>query len=208
VPQQVVTNDPGHLGDDELVDRPESWPVHGSEDIWRGSTPFAVRRDLVSLPGQEATFWRLVLEHPGAVIILAVDDEERALVLRQYRHAVGLRLVELPAGLLDKPGENPLEAARRELLEEGGLEAEEWVHLNHVFNSPGFSTEVIDVYLARGLRPGDRQGFALEHEESDMTVDWVPVDDLVQAVLDKRLTDGPMATALLTYTLNRARGQV
>ena len=197
----------GHTPD-ELVDRPESWPVHGSEDIWRGSTPFAVRRDLVSAPGHEETFWRLVLEHPGAVVILAVDDEERVLVLRQYRHAAGLRLVELPAGLLDEPGEDPLDAARRELLEEGGVEAEEWVHLNHVLNSPGFSTERIDVYLARGLRQADRQGFEPAHEEADMTVSWVPLEDLLQAVLGKQLSDGPLATAVLTYAVLRAQGQV
>lgn len=190
---------------DELVDRPESWPVHESEDIWRGSTPFAVRRDLVSAPGQAGTFWRLVVEHPGAVVVLAVDDDERVLVLRQYRHAAGMRFVELPAGLLDKPGEDPLEAARRELLEEGGIEAGEWTHLNGIHNSPGFSSERIDIYLARGLRTADRGDFEAEHEEADMSVHWVPVDDLVQAVLDKQLTDGPLATALLTYALTRDR---
>jgi 8-oxo-dGDP phosphatase len=188
-----------------LEDTPERWPVHASEDIWRGSTPFAVRRDLVSVPGEDERFWRLVLEHPGAVVVLAVDDDERALVLRQYRHAAGHRFVELPAGLLDQPGEDPLDAARRELAEEGGIEAGVWVHLNHLHNSPGFSSETIDVYLARDLSPADRGDFEAEHEEADMTVAWVPVDDLVQAVLDKRLTDGPMATALLTYALTRGR---
>jgi 8-oxo-dGDP phosphatase len=198
----VVTGD---APDDELVDRPERWPVHESEDIWRGSTPFAVRRDLVSVPGGSERFWRLVLEHPGAVVILAVDDEERALVLRQYRHAAGHRFVELPAGLLDQPGEDPLEAARRELREEGGLEAGEWVHLHHLHNSPGFSSERIDIYLARDLRPVDRGDFVPENEEADMSMHWVPVDELVRAVLDKRLTDGPLATALLTYALTGRR---
>ena len=192
-----------HPSDDELVDRPESWPVHQSEDIWRGSTPFAVRRDLVSVPGDDDRFWRLVVEHPGAVVVLAVDDQERALVLKQYRHAAGLRFVELPAGLLDRPGEDPLATARRELLEEVGVEAAEWRHLNAVHNSPGFSSEHIDVFLARDLRQVDRGDFAPEHEEADMTVHRVPVDDLVEAVLTKRVTDGPLAIAVLTYALTR-----
>jgi ADP-ribose pyrophosphatase len=159
----------------------------------------------VSAPGNDETFWRLVLEHPGAVVILAVDAEDRALVLRQYRHAAELRFVELPAGLLDQPGEDPLQTAQRELLEEGGVEAGEWVHLNHLHNSPGFSSERIDIYLARDLRPADRGDFEPAHEEADMSVHWVPVDDLVRAVLDKRLTDGPLTTAVLTYALTRAR---
>jgi 8-oxo-dGDP phosphatase len=207
-----VTDGPGQPGGpgtgDELADRPGSWPVHRSEDVWRGSTPFAVRRDLVRVPGQDESFWRLVVEHPGAVVVLAVDDDERALVLRQYRHPAGHRLLELPAGLLDQPGEDPLDAARRELREEGGVEAEEWVHLNHLHNSPGFSSERIEVYLARGLRAAERDGFEAVHEEADMTVHWVAVDDLVEAVLAQRLTDGPTVVALLTYAVRRAAGRV
>ena len=83
---------------DLLTDVPQQWPVHDVERIWNGAAPFSVRRDMVSVPGRpEDTFGRLVLEHPGAVVILAVDDDERVLVLRQYRHPVSARLVELPA---------------------------------------------------------------------------------------------------------------
>ena len=195
-------------GDGELcrpVDEPEVWPVHAREDISRGDAPFAVRRDLVSAPDGEETFWRVVVEHPGAVVVLAVDEDERALVLRQYRHPSGMRFVELPAGLVDHPGEDPLEAARRELLEEAGLEAEDWSHLNTIRNSPGISDELIEVYLARGLRHvPDRGGFQLEHEEADMTVHWVPVEELLAGVLERRLTDGPLLTAVLTYVLTRS----
>lgn len=198
--------DPSDAGAVKLEDQPESWPVHQTEDVWRGSMPFAVRRDLVSVPGQEERFWRLVVEHPGAVVILAVDEDERALVLRQYRHPAALRFVELPAGLLDRPGEDPLEAARRELLEEGGLEAEHWVHLNAIYNSPGISSERIDIYLATGLRHvPDRGGFEPEHEEADMSLHWVPVEALIDAVLLHRLTDGPLATAVLTYAVRARR---
>ena len=157
---------------------------------------------MVTSPDGSEEFTRVVVEHPGAVVVLAVDEQERALVLRQYRHPARTRFVELPAGLLDKPGEDPLVAAERELLEEGALEAEEWSHLSTVHSSPGFSDERIEIYLARGLRevPG-RGGFVLEHEEADMTLHWVPVAELVEAALARRITDGPGLVALLTYAL-------
>jgi 8-oxo-dGTP pyrophosphatase MutT (NUDIX family) len=186
----------------ELRDEPQAWPVRSSEDIWRGPAPFAVRRDLVSLPGEEATFGRVVVEHPGAVVVLAVDEDERALVLRQYRHPTLTRMIELPAGLLDVPGEDPRLAARRELLEEGALEAAAWQHLTTIHNSPGLSSERIEIYLASDLREvPDRGGFELEHEEADMTAHWVPVADLVEGVLDRRLTDGTLAIAVLAYAV-------
>ena len=191
------------LSSGPVADRPESWPVHASADVLRGGAPFAVRRDEVGLPGGgDATFSRVVIEHPGAVVVLAVDDQERVLVLQQYRHAVRSRLVELPAGLLDVPGEDPLVAARRELLEEAGLEAERWEHLSSLHSSPGFTDECIHTYLARGLRDvPDRGGFQLEHEEADMTVHWVPVAELLEAVEAGRVGDAPLAIAVLAYTL-------
>jgi ADP-ribose pyrophosphatase len=190
-----------------LTDEPELWPVHGTEDVWRGSAPFAVRRDEISRPGHEERFGRLVVEHPGAVVVLAVDEREQALVLRQYRHPAGLRFVELPAGLLDVPGEDLVVAARRELREEAHLEADQWQLLNTLYPSPGLSAERIDIYLARGLTEvTDLDGFEPEHEEADMTRHWVPVRDLVEAVLARRLTDGPLALAVLTYAATRQAG--
>jgi ADP-ribose pyrophosphatase len=187
---------------EELHDDRERWPVQASEDLSRGDAPFAVRRDLVGDPGGEATFWRVVVEHPGAVVVLAIDEDEQVLVLRQYRHPSGHRFVELPAGLLDHPGEDPLEAARRELLEEAALAADDWTHLNTIHNSPGISDERVEVYLARGLHdvPG-RGGFVPEHEEADMTVHRVPFGELLDAVLERRVTDGPLLTAVLTYAV-------
>ncbi len=138
----------------ELRDRDESWPVPGTEQIWSGGAPFSVRMDTVSMPGDPGQqFGRLVLEHPGAVVVLAVDDRERALVLQQYRHPIGRRLVELPAGLLDVPGEDTELAARRELQEEALLLADHWRLLLTTYPSPGLSSERIDIYLATGLRP-------------------------------------------------------
>jgi 8-oxo-dGDP phosphatase len=185
------------------ADRPESWPVHDVECIWKGAAPFSVRRDLVSVPGHpDETFGRLVLEHPGAVIILAVDEQERALVLHQYRHPAAMRFVELPAGLLDVAGEDPVRAARRELQEEGLILAAEWTHLLTTYSSPGLSSERLAYFLARDLSPAaDRGGFEPAHEEADMTLDWVPVDDLLEGVREGRITDGPTAQALLAYAL-------
>ncbi len=186
-------------------DRAEAWPVHEIERIWDGQAPFSVRRDIISAPGRpEERFGRLVLEHPGAVVVLAVDEQERALVLYQYRHPALLRFVELPAGLLDVHGEDPLAAAKRELQEEGLVLAERWTHLFTTYSSPGLSSERIAFYLAEGLSAAaDRGGFEPEHEELDMTLAWVPVDDLLDGVREGRVTDGPTAQALLGYRLFR-----
>ena len=184
-------------------DSPELWPVHEVEQIWDGGAPFSVRRDLLTRPGadpDEGSFGRLVLEHPGAVVILAVDDQDRAFVLRQYRHPVGQRLVELPAGLLDVPGEDPLVAAKRELREEALLEAGRWDRLFGTWSSPGLSSETIDYFLARDLTEApDRGDFEPAHEEAGMTTAWVAVDDLLDAVRDGRICDGPTVSALLGY---------
>ncbi|GAA2150179.1 NUDIX hydrolase [Nocardioides koreensis] len=188
-----------------LTDEPEAWPVASSTDLHRDDWVVALRSDRIQRPGhlEEEPFRRLVLEHPGAVVILAVDDRERVLCMRQYRHAVERRLVELPAGLCDVDGEDPLEVARRELLEEAELEAGEWTHLTSTYSSPGLSNELMHFYLARDLRPADRGDFVPEHEEADMETFWVPYADLVTAVLDGRIGDAPVVVAVL---LAQARG--
>jgi 8-oxo-dGTP pyrophosphatase MutT (NUDIX family) len=189
--------------DGPLRDTPEAWPVHDVENVWQGDAPFAVRRDRISAPARPGeTFSRLVVEHPGAVVILAVDEQERALVLRQYRHAAQIRFVELPAGLLDVEDEDPLVAAQRELREEGLVVAERWTHLFTTYSSPGISSEKVAFYLAQGVSEApDRGGFEPEHEEADMTTAWVSVDDLLEGVRDGRITDGPTAQAVLGYRL-------
>jgi ADP-ribose pyrophosphatase len=188
------------------VDRAEEWPVHRVEPVWDGAAPFSVRLDHVAAPQTPAEpFGRLVLEHPGAVVVLAVDDRDRALVLEQYRHPVGARLVELPAGLLDEPGEDPLQTAVRELREEGLLLAERWTELMSTYSSPGLSSERVTYFLAEGLGPApDRGGFEPAHEEADMTTAWVPVSELLAGVLAGQLADGPLAQAVMAYTLRRS----
>jgi len=187
-----------------LRDVTESWLVSSSEDVWSGPAPFSVRRDLISVPGRDETFGRLVLQHPGAAAVLAVDADERVLVLRQYRHPAGIRFVELPAGLLDVASEDPLVAAQRELREEALLVAEAWTHLLTTYPSPGLSSEKIEIYLAQDVSEApDRGGFVPDHEEADMTVSWVPMAEVVDGVLAGRLTDGPLALAVMAYALRK-----
>jgi len=209
-PEGLTSADAGDGGPDRaadgIADEPQQWPVRSSSDVWRGDAPFAVRMDQVAMPDGSAEFGRLVVEHPGAVVVLAVDESERVLVLRQYRHAAATRFVELPAGLLDVPGEDPLVAAKRELLEEGAVEADEWTLLSSLWATPGLSEERVHTYLARGLRADpDRGGFEPVHEEADMTVHWVPMSELLDGVLSGRLSDTPLAVAVLWYAARGVR---
>ena len=188
----------------ELSDVPESWPVVATEDLYRTDWVMALRLDELRAPGDDQAFPRLVLEHPGAVIVLAVDDQRRAYCLWQYRHPAQQRFVELPAGLLDADGESPEVTARRELREEAGLEAEEWTRLGTTWSSPGISNEVMHFFLARGVSDVVSD-FERTHEEADMSGDWVLLDDLRAAVLDGRVGDGPLVQAVL---LAEAKGLV
>jgi 8-oxo-dGDP phosphatase len=198
---------PDETGTSGVADRPESWPVRSSRDLFRDDWVMALRSDSVSRPGHEQEeFRRLVLEHPGAVIVLAVDSEDRVLVLEQYRHAARRRFVELPAGLRDVVDEDPLTTAQRELLEEGELRASTWRHLLTTHPSPGISSERIDIFLAQDLTPAARGDFELVHEEAEMTRSWVPLDELVDAVLAGRVTQGPLGLAVLAYAFPRRCG--
>lgn len=184
---------------DVPADQPEEWPVVSSTDLHRDDWVMALRADLIQRPGhpEEEPFRRLVLEHPGAVVVLALDDDERALCVRQYRHPARRRFVELPAGLIDQGSEDPLDVARRELVEEAGHQASSWTALGATYSSPGITSEVIHYFLARGLTPAQPADFVAEHEEADMELTWVPFGDLVAAVLDGRVADAPVAVAVL-----------
>lgn len=183
----------------ELADRHESWPVVASRDLHRDDWVMALRSDTIRRPeGPEGeTFDRLVLEHPGAVIVLAVDADRRVFCLSQYRHPAQRRFVELPAGLCDVDGEDPEQVARRELVEEAGLEAGEWHHLASTYSSPGITAEVMHFFLARDLRPVDRGDFTPHHEEADMDTFWVPFADLLDAVQSGKVTDAPLVLGVL-----------
>ena len=191
-----------------LRDEPLSWPVVASDDLHRDDWVVAFRTDSVHRPDHpDEVFRRLVVEDPGAVIVLAVDEQERVVVIRQYRHPVQMRLVELPAGKLDVDGEDPVVAGQRELREEVGLQARDWTHLMTTYASPGITAETHALYLARDLTEIDRD-FDPHHEEADMTVDRVPFADLLEAVLDGRVADAPLATAVLAYEALKARGRL
>ena len=161
-------------------------------------------RDTVAMPGGGDSV-RDVVHHPGAVGIVALDDDGRVVLLKQYRHPVGDYLWELPAGLRDADGEPPLETAKRELAEEVQLAAERWSLLVTDYSSPGFSDEQVLIYLAEGLTDADLpEGFEAEHEELDMTVERVPLDEAVQWVFDGTVRNAAAVIGLLAAAQARA----
>lgn len=170
-----------------------AYEVLDSETVFSGRV-ISVRKDRVTMPGDTQS-QRDVVVHPGAVGVLALDDQQRVLVVNQYRHPVGQHLDELPAGLLDVDGEPGLAAAQRELAEEAGLAADTWHVLVDVFSSPGMSDETYRVYLARDVRevPRDVQ----EHEEAEMTSRWEPLESLVQQALGGALMNGMAVAGVL-----------
>ncbi|RIQ11273.1 NUDIX domain-containing protein [Jiangella rhizosphaerae] len=184
-------------GRDTPRDEPLRWPVASSITNFVGRV-VAVRSDTVRSPVDGSEFVRDVVVHPGAVAVVAVDDEGRVLVVRQYRHPVGLRPVELPAGLRDVDGEPPHEAAARELYEEGHVRAGDWRVLVDLLTSPGMTDEAIRVFLARGVEalPDDAR-FAGVAEEADLGVAWVPLDDLVAAVLAGDVQNATLCAGVL-----------
>lgn len=194
------------MSPEPLADVPQRWPTVGSEYVHDSGWVVKFRQDTLRDPAEPGhTFTRMVVEDPGAVVVLAIDAEDQVVVLRQYRHPVGLRMIQLPAGKLDEPGEDPLDAAKRELREEAGLAASSWTHLLTTYASPGITSETHALYLARDLVEVPRD-FVANHEEADMTMERVAYADLLTAVLDGRAADGPLAAALLCTEVLRARG--
>lgn len=192
-----------------LADRPASWPVVATRDIHRDDWVVALREDVVALPGRpEVTFPRLVLEHPGAVVILAVDEEEQVICLRHYRHTSGHDFVELPAGLRDAGEEPAVLTAQRELREEAELQASDWRLLLSTYPSAGITNEVHQIFLARGLAHAPRGDFAMQHEEGEMEVMKIPMGELLDAVLEGRVREGPLAQAVLAYDVLKRRGSL
>lgn len=177
------------------------YEVLTSETLFTGRV-ISVRQDLVAMPGA-TTSYRDVVVHPGAVAVLAVRNDE-VLLVRQYRHPVGQRLEELPAGLLDVDGEPALSAAQRELVEEAGYVAARWDLLVDIWTSPGMTDEAIRVFLARDLTEVERD--VQEHEELEMTTRWLPLDDAVTDALEGRLTNGIAVTGVLAAVVARSRG--
>jgi len=181
---------------------PHDHQVEDSTTVFEGRI-FSVRADQVTMPGDTSS-QRDVVVHPGAVGAVALDERERVLLVNQYRHPVGRRLDELPAGLLDQPGEPALDAAQRELVEEAGLAADTWHVLVDTLSSPGMTDEAIRIFLARDVRVVDRD--VQEHEEADLTSSWVDLDEAVRRVLAGEIENAMAVIGILAADRARADG--
>lgn len=186
-----------------VADRHAPRPVVSHDVIHEGKV-WDLAGDVVDLG--ESQVLREYVAHPGAVAVIALDDEDRVLLLSQYRHPVRHELWEPPAGLLDVEGEDPALAAARELAEEADLVAGSWWRLVEFFTSPGGSDERIVVFLARDLSPvPDADRYQRVDEEATMVPVWVPLDEAVDAVLDGRLHSPTTATGVLAAAAARSR---
>lgn len=176
-----------------LRDEPVEPEIVSSELVFSGRV-WDVRSDTVRYGGEQIV--RQYVDHPGAAAVVAIDDEERVVLIQQYRHPIRLRDWEIPAGLLDVAGEEPLETARRELAEEVDLVAERWQPLLAIRSSPGGNDEVVHIFLARGLSDAAEE-FARAEEEADMRVARVPLAEAVAAILEGRLSNGILIAGVL-----------
>jgi ADP-ribose pyrophosphatase len=189
-----------------IADTVQEWPVVSSAERYRGKI-INVRSDTIRSPDGN-TAEREVVEHTGAVGVLALDESRRVLMIRQYRHPVGRLMWELPAGLRDVAGEPVLQTARRELLEETGYRAARWNVLVDYFTSPGIITERLRVFLARGpeLVPEAERDFVPENEEAHLLIDWVPLAEAVSLVLAGELHNGVAVAGILAAHAASAYG--
>lgn len=177
----------------EPVDEEFEATVLDSELVYEGRV-WDVRNDTVSYGDGQIV--RQYVDHPGAAAIVALDDDDRVLLIQQYRHPIRLRDWEIPAGLLDVDGESPFETAQRELAEEADLEATSWEPLVSIFTTPGGNDEIVHLFLARGLKPA-REVHERAEEEADIRLAWVPLADVVAGVLEGRLRNGILAVGVL-----------
>lgn len=193
------------MAQDHLADLLRGRPVTRSDVVYRGHLWDVVSED-VDL-GDAGTVTREFVRHPGAVSVVALDEQEHVLLLQQYRHPVRAFEWEVPAGLLDVVGEDPWAAAARELYEEADLLAGRWHVLADYYSSPGGLDEALRIYLARDLRPvpeGERH--SRDGEELGMPVRWVPLEEAVEAVLTGRLHNPSAVVGVLAAHATRQRG--
>ncbi len=192
------------LGDVHDLAAPEAVEVVDSVTRFTGHV-WGVRTDTVVFRDGHRVD-RDVIDHPGAVGVAALDDTGAILLIRQYRHPVRGYLFELPAGLRDTEGEEPLVTAQRELAEEAGVQAQHWDVLVDYFNSPGGSSEAFRCYLARGLTPlpQGREPTG-EAEEAHLPQVWVPLDEAVDLVLSGALHNPTTVMGVLAAQAARDR---
>ncbi len=177
----------------DIRDEPVEADVVSSDLVYAGNV-WDVRSDTVRYG--DGRIVRQYVDHPGAAAIVALDEEDRVLLIQQYRHPIRQRDWEIPAGLLDVDGESPLETARRELAEEADLAAAEWEPLVSVYSTPGGNSEIVHLFLARGLS-SIAEAHARVAEEADIRVEWMPLAEAVTAVLEGRLRNGILVTGVL-----------
>jgi 8-oxo-dGDP phosphatase len=196
----------GATEDLDIRDASERWPVTSSATLGE-SRLVRLREDQVLMPEGEAVA-RDVLEHPGAVAVVALDADDRVLMIRQYRHPVGRLLWEIPAGLRDVAGEPLHETARRELVEEAGYRAAGWSVLADVFTSPGISNERVRIFLARDLTevPEAERSYVRQHEEAHLVLARVPLEVAVARVQAGDLHNGVTALGILSAYAARQDG--
>ncbi|MGW8768798.1 NUDIX domain-containing protein [Streptomyces sp. NPDC055815] len=179
----------------QVQDTPEEWRVVATTTPFTGKKT-SVRTDDVVMPDGSVAR-RDYQVHPGSVAVLALDEQDRVLVLRQYRHPVRQKLWEIPAGLLDVPGENPLHAAQRELYEEAHVKAGDWRVLTDLYTSPGGSDEAVRIFLARDLAEAEGARYEVADEEADMELARVPLGELVRGVLSGSLHNTCLVAGVL-----------
>ena len=186
----------------ELQDTPEEWRVVATTTPFKGAKT-SVRTDDVEMP--DGTVARRDYQvHPGSVAVLALDEHDRVLLLKQYRHPVRQKLWEIPAGLLDVPGENPLHAAQRELYEEAHVKAEDWRVLTDVYTTPGGCDEAVRIFLARDIAEAEGERYEVSDEEADMEAARVPLAELVRGILAGELHNNCLVVGVLALVAARA----
>jgi 8-oxo-dGTP pyrophosphatase MutT (NUDIX family) len=186
-----------------LHDRPGDSVVTQSQVSFSGYVWNVVTDDVVLSNGDVVQ--RDVVRHPGAVAVIALDEDGHVVLVEQYRHPMMSRMWEAPAGLRDVDGEPALVTAQRELAEEAGLQAEQWTPLLELALTPGGSDEIISVFLAEKLSACEVVDFVPEGEEADIVVGRFPLQEVIEAVLAGRIRNATLACAVLALGLRNPR---
>jgi ADP-ribose pyrophosphatase len=145
---------------------------------------------------------REYINHPGAVAVLAINELDEVLLIKQYRAPVNEFLYEMPAGIRDSEDESDLASAKRELAEETDYQANSWSHLQSFYTTPGSSSEIIEIFLAKELSPTGTT-FERTSEEKTMVPIWVPFAEVLQAVMTSKTRSPTLVVAVLSYAAQR-----
>lgn len=195
---------PGRIAPADHGDSAQAWVVASTTERY-ASAFLSVRTDVIVDPTGEQ-HERVVVQPRGAVAVLALDEDSRVLLVEQYRHPVGARLLELPAGTLDVEGESALSAAQRELVEEGDVSAATWEEMLELSATPGYSTERWQLYRATDLSPVPHHERAERHaEEADLEQWWMPLDAAVQAIFDGRIGNALAIAGIMSEVVRRSQ---